>query len=92
MDNYRCYLPARAWIFKSFGQDLTEQVLYSLGASSGLSNGDSGGYTSYDRDSDDDVTFSFHTCLDYGFDLGGVSPSFTGALGSSFSSHSFLGD
>jgi len=48
------------------------KVLHSSGASSGLSDGDPDGYTSYDGVSDGDVTFSFHTCLVYGLDLGGV--------------------
>ena len=54
------------------------RVLYSLGASSGLRDRDLDGCTSYVGDSDNVVTFSFHTCLVYGLDLGGVGSSFTG--------------
>ena len=71
-------------------QDL-RNVLYSLGASFELRDGDLDGCTSCDGDSDDGVTFSFHTCLVYGFDLGGVGSSFTTSLGSSSSFHSFFG-
>ena len=30
MDNYRCYLMARVWIFKSSGQDLAGENFYTL--------------------------------------------------------------
>ena len=83
MDNYRCYLTVRVLIFKSFEQDLTgEKFFIPLVHHPGLSGGDPDGYTSCDGDSDDDVTFSFHTCLDCGLVLGRVGSSFTGALGS----------
>ena len=84
MDNYRCYLPAMVQNFKSSGQDSLEKVLYSLGASVGLRDGDLDGCTSCNGDSDD-VTFSFHTYFICGLDFGGVGSSFTG------SSQPFLG-
>jgi hypothetical protein len=62
-------------------------LVYSSGASSGLSDGDPDSYTPCDGDSDDDVTFSFHTGLVCGFDLGGVGSSFTGSSNSSLSFH-----
>jgi len=64
------------------------RVLYSLGASSGLRDRDLDGCTSCDVDTDD-VTFSFHTCLIYGLDFGGVGSSFTT---SSSYSQPFFGD
>ena len=30
MDNYRCYLTARIWIFKSSGQDLARETFFTL--------------------------------------------------------------
>ena len=30
MDNYRCYLTAKVWIFKSSGQDLAEEGSFTL--------------------------------------------------------------
>ena len=90
MDNYQFYLPARVQCFKSSEYDLIEEVLYFLGASIGLGDGDLDGCTSYDGDFDD-VTFSFHICLACGLDLGGVGSSFTTSLGSSSSFHSFFG-
>ena len=88
MDNYRCYLMVRVQIFKSSGQDLTREKSFTLGASFGLSDGDPDGCTSCDGDFDDNVTFSFHTCLGCGLVIGGVGSSFTNTSGSS-SSHSF---
>jgi hypothetical protein len=84
MDNYRCYLTTRAQIFKSFGQDLARDNLHSSVASSDLGDGDPNDCTSCNSDGDG-VTFSFHTCLIYGFDFGRVASSFTGSL----FSHSF---
>ena len=63
IDNYQFYLLARVQCFKSSEQDLIEEVLYFLGASIGLGDGDLDGCTSCDGDSNDDVTFSFQTCL-----------------------------
>jgi hypothetical protein len=65
-----------------------KEVLHSLGASSGLSDGDLDDCTSCDGDG---VTFSFHACLVCGLNIGGISSSFTGSSGSlsSSSSHSF---
>jgi hypothetical protein len=78
MDNYQCYLSVRVWIFKSCEHDFSISF-YSSGASVGLRDGDFDGYTSCDGDSDDDdVTFSFYTCLVYGVDFGGVGSSFMG--------------
>ena len=65
------------------------KILYTLGASFGLSDGDPDGYTSCDDVSDGDVTLSFHTCLVCGLDLGRVGSSF---IGSSGSSQPFFGD
>jgi hypothetical protein len=59
MDNYWFYLSARVQCFESSKQDLTREVLHSLGASVGLGDGDLDGCPSYDGDSDDDATFSF---------------------------------
>jgi len=87
MDNYRFYLLTRVRCFESSEQD-SSSLVYSLGASIAPRDGDLDGCTSSDGDSDDDATFSFHTCLDYGLVLGGVGSSFTRALGSS-SFHSF---
>jgi hypothetical protein len=78
MDNYRCYLLARVWIFKSSGQDFFSNLVYSLGALVGLGDGDLDGCTSCVGDSDDVIIFSFHTCLVCGLDLGRVGSSFTG--------------
>jgi hypothetical protein len=78
MDNYRCYLSARVHIFKSSGYDFFLQSCFPSGASIDLRDGDLDGCTSCVGDSDDVVTFFFHTCLVYGLDLGGVGSSFTG--------------
>ena len=59
MDNNQFFLLARVQCFKSFEQDLTGEVLYSLGASIGPGDGDLDGCTSCDGDSDDGATFSF---------------------------------
>jgi hypothetical protein len=67
------------------------KVLHSLGASFGLRDGDLDICTSCDGDSDDGVTFSFHTCLVCELVLGGVGSSFTDSSGSSSSSHPFFG-
>ena len=84
MDNYQFYLPARVQCFKSSEYDLIEEVLYFLGASIGLGDGDLDGCTSCDGDSNDDVTFSFHTYLVCGLDFGRVGSSFIGPSSSSF--------
>ena len=89
MDNYRCYLLARVQNFKSSNRT-TSSLVYTLGASVGLRDGDLDGCTSCDGDSDD-VTFSFRTYLVCGLDFGGVGSSFT-TSGSSSSSHLFFGD
>ena len=68
------------------------KILYTLGASFGLSDGDPDGCTSCDSVSDGDVTFSFHTYLVCGLNIGGVGASFTTSLGSSSSSQLFIGD
>ena len=75
--------PDRTWLKKS---------LYSSGASSGLNDGDSDGWTSCDSVSDGDVTFSFHTYLVCGLNIGGVGASFTTSLGSSSPSQLFFRD
>jgi hypothetical protein len=82
MDNYQYYLPVRVRIFKS-----SEQDYHSFGASVNPEDADLNGHTFCNGDSDD-VTFFFHTCLVYKFDLGEVGSSFTGSSGSS---HSFFG-
>jgi hypothetical protein len=51
-------------------------LVYSSGVSVSLEDGDLDGCTSYVGDSDDVVTFSFHTYLVYRLDLGGVGLSF----------------
>ena len=84
MDNYQFYLLTRVRCFKSSEQDLTGEVLYSLGASIGLGDGDLDGCTSCDGDSNDDVTFSFHTSLVYGLVFGIVGSSFMASTSSSF--------
>jgi hypothetical protein len=53
-------------------------LVYSSGAYVGLGDGDLDGCTSCVGDSNDVVTFSFHTCLVCGLDLGGVGSSFIG--------------
>ena len=84
MDNYLVYLPTRVQCFKSFEEDLNSEVLYSSGASIDPRDGDLDGCTSYDGDSDDDVTFSFQTCLVCGLDFGVVDSFFTTSTSSSF--------
>ena len=84
MENYRFYLPARVRCFESSEQDLTGEVLYSSCASGSLGDGDLDGCTSYDGDSDDDVTFSFQTYLVCGLVLGVVDSSFIASTSSSF--------
>jgi hypothetical protein len=66
------------WNFKSSEQDFFSNLVYSLGASVGLGDGDLDGCTSCVGNSDDVVTFFFHTCLVCGLDLGEVGSSFTG--------------
>ena len=69
---------------------LFSDLVHSLGAAVGPRDRDLDGCTSCDSDLDV-ATFSFHTCLVCGLDFGGVGSSFTTSLGSSSSSHSFLG-
>ena len=88
MDNYQFYLPARVRCFESSEQD-SSSLIYSSGASVGLGDGDLDSCTSCDSD---DVTFSFHTYLAGGLDLGSVGSFFTNSLGCPSSSHSFFGD
>lgn len=76
MNNYQCYFSTKLRIFKSFGQNWPERVLYSLGASPGLGDGDPHGCASCDGDSPD-ITFSLHTCLGCGFTFVGVGSLLT---------------
>jgi hypothetical protein len=71
--------------FKVLRTGLGRRECLLIGASSGLGDGESDNYASCDGD---DVTFSFHSCLVCGLDLGGIDSSLVGALGSSLS-HSF---
>ena len=90
MDNYRCYLTTRVWIFKSSGQDLAREESFTLWVHHPVPAIETDDCASCD--SGDDVTFSFHTCLVYGLDFGGAGSSFTTPSGSLSSSHSFFGD
>ena len=74
----------RVWIFESSRQDFSS-LDHSLGASVGPRDRDLDGCTSCDGDSDDDATFSFHTCLVCGLDFGGVGSFFTTSTPSSSS-------
>ena len=87
---YRFSLPARVRYFESAELDFSSLV-YSSGASFSPRDGDLDGCTSSDGDSDDVVTFPFHTCLVRRLDFGRVGSSFTTSLGSSSFSHLFFG-
>ena len=70
--------------FEILRTGLFSYLAYSLGASTGPRDGDLDGCTSYDGDSDDDATFSFHTFLVCGLDFCGVDSFFTTSTSSSF--------
>jgi hypothetical protein len=81
MDNYRCYLTARVRIFKSPDRTFSLVLLF-LGCICRSQRWRPRWFTSCDGGSDDDVTFSFHTCMVCGLDIDGVGSSFMVLSGS----------